>query len=210
MAGREGRPPPARGRRGLVRPPHRPPMPEDRSRWLLRLRRLQSAPQFLPIHQDTLTRTRGLQADAEAAGRTRAAEVNARLATGVEHLIARITAAEHDELRPPPGGEDTRNATGDPARDAGDASRAGVSRTFLYDDAQAPLLERLRAITTAQPSSGCPALPETQRISTKSHETIVRTLRDANRKLRQDNDQLRNELAIALGQLRDLRRGLPA
>ena len=26
----------------------------------------------------------------------------------------------------------------------------------------------------------------------------------------QDNDQLRNELAIALGQLRDLRRGLPA
>ncbi len=47
-------------------------------------------------------------------------------------------------------------------------------------------------------------------LAAKSHETIVRTLRDANRKLRQDNDQLRNELAVALGQLRDLRRGLPA
>jgi hypothetical protein len=99
---------------------------------------------------------------------------------------------------------------GGPATVAGAASRAGVSRTFLYDNAQAPLLERLRTIAAAQPSSGRPALPETQRISTKSHETIVRTLRDANRKLRQDNDQLRNELAVALGQLRDLRRGLPA
>ncbi len=99
---------------------------------------------------------------------------------------------------------------GGPATVAGVASRAGVSRTFLYDNAQTPLMERLRAITAAQPSSGRPAQPETQRISTKSHETIVRTLRDANRKLRQDNDQLRNELAVALGQLRDLRRGLPA
>jgi hypothetical protein len=98
---------------------------------------------------------------------------------------------------------------GGPATVAGVASRAGVSRTFLYDNAQASLLERLRAITTAQPTSGRPALPQAQRISTKSHETIVRTLRDANRKLRQDNDQLRNELAVALGQLRDLRRGLP-
>jgi hypothetical protein len=93
---------------------------------------------------------------------------------------------------------------------AGVASRAGVSRTFLYDDAQAALLARLRAIAAAQPSSGRPALPETQRISTKSHETVVQTLRAANRKLRRDNDQLRNELAVALGQLRDLRRGLPA
>jgi hypothetical protein len=38
----------------------------------------------------------------------------------------------------------------------------------------------------------------------------VRTLRGANQKLRQDNDRLANELAVALGQLRDLRRGLLA
>lgn len=80
----------------------------------------QSAPQFLPIHLDTLARTRELQTAAEAAGRTRAAEVNARLATGVEHLIARITATDLDELQPPPRGDD--NATGHhPTRNAADA-----------------------------------------------------------------------------------------
>ena len=96
-----------------------------------------------------------------------------------------------------------------PVTIAGVAARAKVSRTFLYDDAQAPLLERQRAVANAQPSSGRRPAPENQRVSTKSHETIVRTLRGANQKLRQDNDRLANELAVALGQLRDLRRGLP-
>jgi len=81
----------------------------------------QSAPQFLPVHQDTLTRTRELQAAAEAAGRTRAAGVNARLAAGVEHLIARITAAEQDRLQLPPGKDGNGSATGALARDAADA-----------------------------------------------------------------------------------------
>jgi Family of unknown function (DUF6262) len=98
---------------------------------------------------------------------------------------------------------------GGPVTIAGVAARAKVSRTFLYDDAQAPLLERLRAVSSAQPGSGRPVLPENQRVSTKSHEAIVRTLRAANQKLRQDNDRLANELAVTLGQLRDLRRGLP-
>jgi hypothetical protein len=92
---------------------------------------------------------------------------------------------------------------------AGVASRAGVSRTFLYDDAQAPLLARLRDLTDKQPATGRPALPNHQRITTKSHETVVRALRDANRKLNEENERLRNELAVALGQLRDLRRGIP-
>lgn len=35
-------------------------------------------------------------------------------------------------------------------------------------------------------------------------------LRDANRKLNEENERLRNELAVALGQLRDLRRGIRA
>ena len=78
----------------------------------------QSAPRFLPIHQDTLVRTRELQAAAEAAGRTRAAGVNARLAAGVEHLIARITAAEQDGLQLPPGEEDNGSAADALARDA--------------------------------------------------------------------------------------------
>jgi hypothetical protein len=55
----------------------------------------QTDQQFLPIHQDTLARTRELQADAQAAGRPRAAQANARLATAVEHLIGRITEQEN-------------------------------------------------------------------------------------------------------------------
>ncbi|MFD7541391.1 DUF6262 family protein [Streptomyces sp. NPDC059819] len=92
---------------------------------------------------------------------------------------------------------------------AGVAARAGVSRTFLYDEAQAPLLTRLRDLVNKQPATGRPALPDQQRITTKSHETVVRALRDANRKLHEENERLRNELALALGQLRDLRRGFP-
>ncbi|MFD9504432.1 DUF6262 family protein [Streptomyces sp. NPDC060035] len=99
---------------------------------------------------------------------------------------------------------------GGPVTVAGIASRAGVSRTFLYDDAQALLLARLRDLASKQPATGRPALPDHQRITTKSHETVVRALRDANRKLNEENERLRNELAVALGQLRDLRRGIPA
>lgn len=81
----------------------------------------QSAPQFLPTHQDTLTRTRELQTAAEASGRTRAAEVNARLATGVEHLIARIiiTTTEQDELQIPPN--QTTSTNKDQTEDTADA-----------------------------------------------------------------------------------------
>ncbi len=93
---------------------------------------------------------------------------------------------------------------------AGVAAWARVSRTFLYDEAQAPLLARLRELANKQPTRGRPALPDHQRITTKSHETVVRALRDANRKLNEENERLRNELAVALGQLRDLRRGIPA
>ncbi|MGC4985300.1 DUF6262 family protein [Streptomyces sp. DT193] len=92
---------------------------------------------------------------------------------------------------------------------AGVASQAGVSRTFLYDDAQTDLLTRLRNLAGGQPASGRPALSDKERITTKSHEAIVRALRGANRKLSEDNERLRIELAVALGQLRDLRRGIP-
>lgn len=48
-----------------------------------------------------------------------------------------------------------------------------------------------------------------QRITAKSHETVVRALRDANRKLNEENERLRKELAVALGQIRDLCRSIP-
>ncbi|GGJ67552.1 hypothetical protein [Streptomyces brasiliensis] len=72
------------------------------------------------------------------------------------------------------------------------------------------MLTRLRGLADQQPASGRLALPDQQRITTKSHETVVRALRDANRKLGEENERLRNELAVALGQLRDLRRGIDA
>ncbi|WP_250304893.1 hypothetical protein [Streptomyces sp. A 4/2] len=37
----------------------------------------------------------------------------------------------------------------------------------------------------------------------------MRALRGANRKLNEENERLRNELAVALGQIRDLRRRIP-
>lgn len=84
-----------------------------------------------------------------------------------------------------------------------------MSRTFLYDDAQTALLTRLRNVASGQPASGRPALPDKGRFTTKSHEAVVRASRGANQKLNEENERLHNELAVTLGQLRDLRRGIP-
>jgi len=88
---------------------------------------------------------------------------------------------------------------------SGIARRAGVSRTFLHDPAQQDLLDSIRQSTTGQAVT-TPSIPTTQRISTRSHETVVSALKNANEKLREQNTQLRDELAHALGDLRDLRR----
>ncbi|WP_225847580.1 hypothetical protein [Streptomyces sp. HPF1205] len=61
---------------------------------------------------------------------------------------------------------------------------------------------------SSPPLDGRP--PDQQRITTKSREKVVRALRNADRKLNEENERLRNELAVALGQLRDLRRSIPA
>ncbi|MFF0451369.1 hypothetical protein ACFYT4_34230 [Streptomyces sp. NPDC004609] len=227
---------------------HLAPLPEDRGRRLLLLPGLPERSEFLPIHRDTLARTRELQADATAVGRSRAAEVNERLAIAVEHVITRITDQEHDELSPAPNDAGASHEEGERTADAADnsahlaeaaqrrrlactervptvldalerdggavtvggaAARAGVSRTFLYGAAQAPLLARLRGVADKQPATGRPALPDQQRITTKSHETVVRAYGTLNRKLHEENERLRDEIAVALGQLRDLRRGIP-
>ncbi|MCX4552901.1 hypothetical protein [Streptomyces sp. NBC_01500] len=75
--------------------------------------------QFLPIHLDTLARTRELQAGAEAAERPRAVAVNERLATAVEHVIARITDQDHDGLAPTLDAGDTGHQASERATDAG-------------------------------------------------------------------------------------------
>ncbi|MEU9271763.1 hypothetical protein AB0E04_41060 [Streptomyces sp. NPDC048251] len=75
--------------------------------------------QFLPIHRDTLARTRELQISATAAERPRAAGINERLATAVEHVIASITDQEHDELSPPPAGSEAVRHETERTSDAG-------------------------------------------------------------------------------------------
>ncbi|MFB6959951.1 hypothetical protein ACFCYB_23740 [Streptomyces sp. NPDC056309] len=82
----------------------------------------QSDRQFLPIHRDTLARMRELLADAAAAGRSRAAEVNERLAVAVEHVVTRITDQEHDELSAAPNdgaSHEERERTTDAGRQLG-------------------------------------------------------------------------------------------
>ena len=85
------------------------------------------------------------------------------------------------------------------------ARRAKVSRTFLHDPAQADLLQRIRELA-ANPAPAKPAAPAAQPMTARSQDTVIRALREANNKLRQDNAQLRDELARALGDLRDIRR----
>nr|WP_238442282.1 DUF6221 family protein [Streptomyces pratensis] len=73
----------------------------------------------------------------------------------------------------------------------GVSARAGVSRTFPYDAAWTTLLARLRHLASKQPATGQPALPDHQRISTKSQESLVRALREADRELHMENERLR-------------------
>ncbi|MBS2531977.1 hypothetical protein KGQ20_04260 [Catenulispora sp. NF23] len=97
---------------------------------------------------------------------------------------------------------------GAPFTVSGIARQAGVSRTFLHDPAQRDLLDCIRQSTTGRTVTA-PLVPSAQRISTRSHETVVTALKNANEKLREQNAQLRDELAHALGDLRDLRRTTP-
>ncbi|KAK1177881.1 hypothetical protein B7755_006710 [Streptomyces sp. NBS 14/10] len=56
---------------------------------------------------------------ATTAGRSRAAEVNERLAAAVEHVITRITDQEHDELSPAADHTSTSLANREGTADAG-------------------------------------------------------------------------------------------
>jgi hypothetical protein len=89
----------------------------------------------------------------------------------------------------------------------------GAAAAFLYEAAQQELLARLRSIAATRGPGGHAPAPAAQQISTASHEQVVRALRARNQRLDEENKRLRDELAIALGQLRELRRrtaGTPA
>jgi len=93
---------------------------------------------------------------------------------------------------------------GEPVSFQAVAREAGVSRQYLY--AVDPLrgeIERLRAVHLDAANA---TIPPTQRASEASLKARNQMLLDENRRLRAEVDGLREELAGAWGELRELKR----
>lgn len=82
------------------------------------------------------------------------------------------------------------------------ATEAGVSARFLYGHAELrAAIERLRDEHHRAPSR----LPARERASEESVRARLRGMLEENKRLRVENAQLRDELALAHGQVRELR-----
>lgn len=82
------------------------------------------------------------------------------------------------------------------------ATEAGVSRAFLYAHPQLrATIEQLRDPHQHTPSR----LPAHQRASEQSTRARLRGVLEENKRLRAENAQLRNELALAHGEVRELK-----
>ena len=90
---------------------------------------------------------------------------------------------------------------GAPVGFAAVAQAAGISRSWLYtqDDLRTEIT-RLRPLTAGRPTTA--AIPATQRASDASLRRRLELALQRNRQLRADNDQLRHQLAHALGDRR--------
>lgn len=90
--------------------------------------------------------------------------------------------------------------SGDPVTFETVAQQADVSRSWLYTQSDLRhQIQRLRETTRRSPS---PAIPASQR---SSDESLLRRLEHANERIRHltdENQRLRRQLAIALGQAR--------
>jgi hypothetical protein len=91
--------------------------------------------------------------------------------------------------------------TGAPVSFTAVAQAAGISRSWLYaqDDLRGEIT-RLRPLTLGRPSTA--AIPATQRASDASLRRRLELAEQRIRQLRADNDQLRRQLAHALGDQR--------
>jgi Family of unknown function (DUF6262) len=97
--------------------------------------------------------------------------------------------------------------SGRPVTFAAVASAAGISRSWLY--AQADIrgqIQRLRAATAGTP--GPAAIPAGQRASDASLRARLAAAVERNRQLADDNARLRRQLARALGDQRSAARAL--
>ena len=82
------------------------------------------------------------------------------------------------------------------------ATQAGVSRAFLYAHPQLrAAIEQLRGQDQHAPSR----LPAHQRATEQSSRARLRGTLEENKRLRAENEQLRDELALAHGHIRELK-----
>jgi Family of unknown function (DUF6262) len=80
------------------------------------------------------------------------------------------------------------------------ADAANVSRSWLYR--QPDLRHEIERLRTAQPKSVRSTVPAAQRASQASLQQRLETALDASRVLRQENQKLRDHLAVLLGEQR--------
>lgn len=94
------------------------------------------------------------------------------------------------------------DAAGTPVSFQAVAQRAGISRRWLYT--QPELRARIEALRDHAP--GAPdGVPARQRASEASLRQRLESVRAENQRLREENNALKAELAIAYGQQRDAR-----
>jgi hypothetical protein len=80
------------------------------------------------------------------------------------------------------------------------ARSAGISRSWLYS--QPDIRAQLQQLRTSSRHAPAPAIPASQRASDASLSRRLQAAIQRARQLEQENQQLRRELAQALGQLR--------
>jgi hypothetical protein len=86
------------------------------------------------------------------------------------------------------------------------AAEAGVSRAFLYGHAELrAAIEQLRDQHQRTPSR----MPSRERASEESMRARLRGMLEENKRLRSENAQLRDELALAHGEVRELKLAHP-
>jgi hypothetical protein len=86
------------------------------------------------------------------------------------------------------------------------AAEAGISRAFLYGHAELrAAIEQLRDQHQRTPSR----LPTRERASEESMRARLRGMLEENKRLRSENAQLRDELALAHGEVRELKLARP-
>lgn len=95
-------------------------------------------------------------------------------------------------------------ATGSAINFSAVAKRAGVGRAFLYNSPQ--LREEIERLREASPTQ-TGRVPASERVSLESLRSRLRASQGENQRLRAEVFELREELALAHGTIRQLRNG---